>query len=91
MARSGSGISAIFASTSLSPSALPARGRGALPLQLLGALPHRGSFLVRESLGRLAGGSLGGLLRARLCRFLSAIAKLLRAPNESRPLKLRGG
>src|SRR5439155_16029519 len=37
-----------------------ARGR----LQLLGALPHRGSFLVRESLGRVAGGSLGGLLRA---------------------------
>src|ERR1700687_4892465 len=44
-----------------------ARGR----LQLLGALPHRGSFLVRESLGRLAGGSLGGLLRRVLhCRVL---------------------
>src|SRR5262249_28091089 len=35
-------------------------------LQLLDALLHRGSFLVRESLGRLAdrGGALGGLLRA---------------------------
>jgi hypothetical protein len=33
-------------------------------LQLLGALFHRGSFLVRESLDRLAGhgGALGGLL-----------------------------
>src|SRR5262249_27388602 len=37
-----------------------ARGR----LQLLGTLPHRGSFLVRESLGRLAAGALGRLLRA---------------------------
>src|SRR5919108_3164877 len=45
----------------------PAAARGRL--QLLGALPHRGSFLVRESLGRLAGGALGGLLRARLCRL----------------------
>src|SRR5262249_10809361 len=33
-------------------------------LQFLGALPHRGSFLVRESLGRLAGGALGRLLGA---------------------------
>src|SRR5262249_13348352 len=34
-------------------------------LPLLGALLHRGSFLVRESLGRLGdrGGALGGLLR----------------------------
>src|SRR5215218_2798109 len=30
-------------------------------LQLPGALPHRGPFLVRESLRRLAGGALGGL------------------------------
>src|SRR5215203_1455784 len=37
-------------------------------LQLLGALLHRGSFLVRESLGLLVdrGGSLGGLLRVLL-------------------------
>src|SRR5207245_868296 len=44
-----------------------ARGR----LQLLSALPHRASLLVRESLGRLAdrSGALGGLLRALLCRF----------------------
>src|SRR5512135_2494400 len=34
-----------------------ARGRP----QLLGALPHRGSFVGREPLGRLAGGSPGGL------------------------------
>jgi hypothetical protein len=40
-----------------------ARARARGRLQLLGALPHCGSFLVRESLGRLAGGSLGGLLR----------------------------
>jgi hypothetical protein len=39
-----------------------ARGR----LQLLSALAHRGSFLVRESLGCLAGGSLPGLLRGLL-------------------------
>src|SRR5207302_6960389 len=48
MARSGSGIAAIFASTALSPSAL-VRARAAAPggLQLLDALLHRGSFLVR--------------------------------------------
>ncbi|HSS10849.1 MAG TPA: hypothetical protein VLL25_13250 [Acidimicrobiales bacterium] len=44
-----------------------ARGR----FQFLGPLVHRGSFLVGESLGRLAdrGGALGGLLRAFLCGF----------------------
>ena len=70
MARSGSGISAIFASTSLSPSALSCRAR--FRLQLLGALLHRGSFLGRESLGRLAGrgGALGGARGALLRRFL---------------------
>src|SRR5512135_3315366 len=36
-----------------------ARGR----LQLLGALTHRSSLLVRESLGCLAGGALGRILR----------------------------
>jgi hypothetical protein len=41
-------------------------------LQLLGALLHRGSFLVRESLELLVGrgGALGGLLRVLHCRFL---------------------
>jgi len=56
----------------------------------LDALLHRGSFLVRESLGRLASGSLGGLRVPFFAGFLSAIAKHLRAPNESRPLDLRG-
>lgn len=44
--------------------------RALFRLQLFGALPHRSFFLVRESLGFLAGrrGALGGLLRA-LCRF----------------------
>src|SRR3990170_4713760 len=42
-----------------------ARATARFRLQLLGALPHRGSFLVRESLGLLVdcGGALGGLLR----------------------------
>jgi hypothetical protein len=52
MARSAFGVSAIFASTALSPSALPARGAAARGrLQLLGALPHRVSFLIRDPLG----------------------------------------
>src|SRR6266542_1929702 len=44
-----------------------ARGR----LHLLGALLHRASFLVRESLELLVdrGGALGGLLRVLHCRF----------------------
>ena len=46
MARSDSGISAIFASTSLSSSALAARAAARGRLQLLGALLHRVSFLV---------------------------------------------
>src|SRR5437868_1417681 len=48
-----------------------ARARAAAPgrLQLLGARPHRGSFLVRESRGRLAGGALGRLLRVLHGRF----------------------
>src|SRR3984893_17342756 len=68
MARSGSGMSAIFASRSLSPSPLCA-GLAPGRLQLLDAFLHRGSFLVRESLGHLASGSLSGRLRALLCRF----------------------
>jgi hypothetical protein len=48
-----------------------ARAEARFRLQLLGALLHRGSFLVRESLGLLVvrGGALGGLLRALLCGF----------------------
>jgi hypothetical protein len=51
-----------------------AAARGHLPL--LGALAHRGSFLVRESLGRLAGGALGGLLRGLLCAHRSLLCRL---------------
>ena len=63
MARSASGISAIFASTALSSSALfPCAARGGL--QLLGAFLHRASLLLRESpelrVGRRS--ALGGLL-----------------------------
>src|SRR5215212_5926632 len=52
--------------------ALPVRLAGARAaarsrLQLPGALPYRGSFLLRESLGRLSGGARSGLLRARFC------------------------
>src|SRR6266516_4447675 len=71
-ARSGSGISAIFASTSLSPSALAARG----PRRAAAFSSWARSFIAarsssRESSGRLAGrgGALGGLLRFVHCRF----------------------
>src|SRR5436309_10898151 len=48
----------------------PARAAAPLRLQLLGALFHRGSFLVRESLDRLARGcALGGPRCALLRRF----------------------
>src|SRR5258706_5585931 len=45
--------------------------RARFRLQLLGAISHRGFFLVRESLGLLVdhGGALGGLLRALLFRL----------------------
>src|SRR5215204_7280247 len=83
MARSGSGISAIFASTSLSPPALSARGPRLASAfsswaRFLGALLHRGSFLVRESLGLLVdrGGALGGLLRGLLCAHRSLLCRL---------------
>src|SRR5205809_3570699 len=47
---------------------LPARAAARVRLQLLGALLHRGSFLVRESVRLLVdrGGALGGLLRVLL-------------------------
>src|SRR5207249_6226332 len=63
-----------------------ARGR----LQLLDALLHRASFLVRESREILAGrgGALGGLLRALLCRF-HGILFVFRAKYLSRVHSLR--
>src|SRR5437899_12984795 len=61
MVRSGSRISAIFASTAFSPSPLPAFISWTRSL-------YRASFLLGECLaGR--GGALGGLLRALLCKF----------------------
>src|SRR6266852_4971433 len=69
-----------------------ARGR----LQLLDALLHRGSFLVRESLGRLAdrGGALGGLLRVLHWRFpplrrANAMCHFLSCTSPLQPLSLR--
>ena len=47
--------------------------RARFRLQLLGALLHRGSFLVRESLGRLAGGALADFCVPFFADFLSAI------------------
>ena len=77
MARSGSGISAIFASTSLSPSALSrARARGRL--QLPGALPHRVSFLFREGRLALRGALLAAFGAGLFAGFLAAIRSLLR-------------
>src|SRR5215216_2397528 len=65
MARSGPCISAIFASRSPSPSAFFLFAR--FGLQLFGALLHRCSFLVRESLG---------LLRGLLCAHRFLLCKL---------------
>ena len=50
-------------------------------LQLLAALLHRGPFLVREALGRLAGrgGALGGLRRVAHCR--SSLRVLMGRPS----------
>ena len=87
MARSGSGISAIFASTSLSPSALPARAVAfsswARPL-----IAARSSSVNPLD-------ALPVILLADCCvpvsaGVLSATAKLLHAPIESQPLDLRG-
>src|SRR6266702_5757688 len=92
MARSDFGISAIFASTSLSPSALPARG------------PRRAAAFSSWARSLIAARSspvnpldavpvvllLADFCVAFFAGFLSAIAKHLRAPNESQPLDLRG-
>src|SRR3712207_3984593 len=52
--------------------------RARFRLLLFGALPHRGSFLVRESLGLLVdrGGALGGLLRGLLRAHHSLLWRL---------------
>src|ERR687885_376204 len=88
MARSGSGISAIFASTSLSPSALSARG------------PRRAAAFSSWARSRIAARSSSVnpfdalpvvlLPDRRVPVFAdSAIAKHLRAPSESQPLEAR--
>src|SRR5438309_8029443 len=95
LARSGFGISAIFASTSLSPSALPARG----PRRAAAFSSWARSLIAARSSSVNPLDALPVVLLVLLADccvpvfagFLSAIAKLLRAPNESRPLKLRGG
>src|SRR6266576_309130 len=86
MARSDFGISAIFASTSLSPSALPARGprRAAAfsswPRSLIAA---RSSFV--NPFDPLPVVLLADCSVPFFAGFPSAIAKLLPAPNGSRP------
>src|SRR4051794_7135347 len=93
MARSGSCISAIFASTSLSPAALSLLARGGL--ELSGALLHRGSFLVRESFGRLCGhrGALGRLLRPLRSGFPLSHCEVPPCVEQTavRPLRFTGG
>src|SRR5438105_2230538 len=87
MARSRSGISAIFASTSLSPSALPARG---LRREAAFSSWARSLIAARSSsvnpVDALAVVLLADCCVAFFAGFLSAIAKLLRATNESQPL-----
>jgi len=91
MARSRPCISAIFASTALSPAALSARAAARFRLQLFGALLHRSSFLVCESLDFLliAVVRLADFCVLFFAGFLSAIAKYLRASNE--PSRLNVG
>src|SRR6266540_2532121 len=92
IARSRAGISAIFASTSLSPSTLPARG-----LRRAAAFSSWARSLIAarsSSVNPLD--ALPVVLLADCCvpvfaGFLSAIAKLLRATNESQPLHLTSG
>src|SRR5215212_4619200 len=90
MARSGSGISAIFASTSLSPSALPARGpRRAAAFSSWA----RSLIAARSSSVNPLDVALPVVLLADCCvaffaGFLSAIAKHLRAWHASQPLEL---
>src|SRR5438067_6831651 len=85
MARSRSGISAIFASTSLSPSALPARG---LRREAAFSSWARSLIAARSSsvnpLDALAVVLLENGRVPFLAGFLSAIAKLLPAPKRRR-------
>jgi hypothetical protein len=90
MARSGSGISAIFASTSLSASALPAGG----PRRAAAFSSRARSLIAARSSSVNPLDALPVVLLADCCvaffaGFLSAIAKHLRAWNESQPLDLR--
>src|SRR6266545_3455222 len=89
MARSRAGISAIFASTSLSPSALPARG----PRRAAAFSSWARSLIAARSSSVNPLDALPVVLLADCCLpvfagFLSAIAKLLRAMNESQSLNL---
>src|SRR5438445_8699521 len=90
MARSGSGISAIFASTSLSPSALPARGprrAAAFSSWARSLIAARSSCVNR--LDALPVVLLGDCRVAFFAGLLSGIAMHLRAWNESQPLDVR--
>src|SRR6266487_3120096 len=86
MARSDFGISAIFASTSLSPSALPGRGprrAAAFSSWARSLIAARSSFV--NPFDALPVVLLADCSVPFFAGFLSAIAKLLPAPNESRP------
>src|SRR5437870_11228053 len=90
MARSGSGISAIFASTALSPSALVARG----PRRAAAFSSWARSLIAARSSSVNPLDALPVVLLADCCvpvfaGFLSTIAKLLRSPNEFQPLNAR--
>src|SRR3954471_17028237 len=90
MTRSGSGISAIFASTSLSPSALPARGprrAGAFSSWARARIAARSSSV--NPLDALPVVLLADCCVAFFAGFLSANAKHLRAWNESQPIDLQ--
>src|SRR5438093_2780185 len=91
MARSGSCIAAIFASTSPSPSALPFFPRG--PRRASAFSSWARSFIAARSSSVNPLDTLTVVLLADCCvpffaGFVSAIAKHLPAPNESQPLDL---
>src|SRR6266487_2470926 len=91
MARSRSGISAIFASTSLSPSALPARG----PRRAAAFSSWARSLIAARSSSVNPLDASPVVLLADCCvpvfaGFLSAILKHLSAQNESQLVDLRG-
>ena len=91
MARSGPGISAIFASRSLSPSALFLLARAsAFNSWARSFIAARSSSVNPLDFLPLAVVLLADSCLLLFACFLSAIAKHLRAPNESQPLDLRG-